>query len=88
MATVWYVGIPHMRKMKMMTIKNYLHGFKQLVKYFLGIGILSEKSKKLEYRRAHCQVCEHRKGNICMPCGCYITVKTAVKNESCPLGYW
>lgn len=67
---------------------KYLHGLMQLIKYALGLGILSEGSIKLELRRAHCEVCAHRKDDICMACGCYITPKTATKNEECPLGYW
>ena len=40
-----------------------------------------------------CQSCEHLdckwlKPSRCSICGCLVSLKAAIKSESCPMGYW
>jgi len=35
-------------------------------------------------RLAICDVCEHRKGDRCGLCGCYLPLKTKMNNVVCP----
>ena len=44
--------------------------------------------KEKELRLEQCEPCEHRKGNRCNLCGCFINYKAKLKNSECPLGKW
>ena len=35
-----------------------------------------------------CQNCEHYKAFICSKCGCFMLLKTKIKQTWCPIGKW
>lgn len=39
-------------------------------------------------RLEQCGTCEHKKGNKCNLCGCFINYKAKLKNSECPIGKW
>jgi hypothetical protein len=56
------------------------------------ITSMSEKiiSKESTQRHDICKGCEHYRKSLdqCKVCGCIMTVKTKLKNTSCPKGKW
>lgn len=35
-----------------------------------------------------CQACPYRAGDRCTKCGCFVSVKTRLQTEACPVGKW
>tara|TARA_R110000824_G_scaffold237454_1_gene426218 strand:- start:285 stop:623 length:339 start_codon:yes stop_codon:yes gene_type:complete len=66
--------------------RSLLSGVLGLAKSTLNIGIARESTVRA--RRAICESCDSRKGNSCGECGCYITHKTRLEEQTCPLGKW
>lgn len=42
----------------------------------------------VERRQRTCLECAHRQGIFCEPCACLIRVKTQLRSERCPVGFW
>jgi len=42
------------------------------------------RNKRLEI----CKACEHCDGSRCSQCGCFVSAKTLLTSEDCPLGFW
>jgi ribosomal protein L32 len=42
------------------------------------------------YRLEICKTCEffRQKAKTCMKCGCFMKMKTTLKNAHCPIGKW
>lgn len=53
---------------------------------------MSEENKKntAAERMQICMDCEHlfKKTRQCKQCGCFMKIKTRMKNASCPIGKW
>ena len=60
-----------------------------IVKTFADMGITSSSDVQAD-RLAVCTDCEQYQANIsrCKECGCFMNVKTALKNSRCPLNKW
>ena len=64
------------------TAKDLTQAMKDIVS--MSHATPEEKELRLE----QCSPCEHRKGNRCNLCGCFINYKAKLKNSECPLGKW
>lgn len=53
---------------------------------------MSEENKEITAaeRMQICMDCEHlfKKTRQCKQCGCFMRIKTRMKNASCPIGKW
>jgi len=58
----------------------------QAMKDIISMSHASEEER--ERRLEACEPCEHRKGNRCNLCGCFINYKAKLKNSECPIGNW
>jgi hypothetical protein len=49
-----------------------------------------ERSEKdlVEERMAICQTCPFFTGKRCRKCGCFMALKTTLRQASCPIGKW
>lgn len=49
-----------------------------------------ERSEKdlVEERMAICQTCPFFTGKRCKKCGCFMALKTTLRQASCPIGKW
>ena len=66
--------------------KAAMNDIKQAVKDVMMSEKVSKKDKKR--RMEICQTCEHKKGNRCNLCGCFISYKTNLKHSTCPIDKW
>lgn len=42
----------------------------------------------IEERLACCKTCKHFQEGICRACGCYVSLRAAVKRQKCPYKKW
>lgn len=42
----------------------------------------------LEERVSVCRTCKHFQEGLCRACGCYVSLRAAVKKQSCPYSKW
>jgi hypothetical protein len=54
---------------------------------FKGEGTLVSKNET-ETRRNICNGCEHKDGDMCKECGCYLPLKVRFTASQCPLEKW
>ena len=47
-----------------------------------------EDYNEIRKRKTICRRCDHNKGGLCGRCGCVIMLKTKLKTENCPEGFW
>lgn len=66
--------------------KDTINDINQAVKDALSMNYVDEEEK--ERRLSICDTCEHKKGNKCNLCGCFLNYKTKLTNSECPLGKW
>jgi len=75
------------------TLRTIVHGCKMIVKYYvdrksrLDLGD-DDDLMELVWRKCSCIGCKYRKGGRCTLCGCFISYKTALRNEECPINRW
>ncbi len=67
-------------------LKKIVEGVKGLAK--AATGQEPVPPEVLTMRLATCEACELRKGQICIPCGCYIPAKARLASSECPVGKW
>lgn len=66
--------------------KAAMNDIKQAVKDVM----MNEKTPQKDRRERIeiCNNCEHKKGNRCNLCGCFISYKINLKHSICPIGKW
>ena len=51
-------------------------------------GLQKVTTADLEIRMQVCTLCESRRDNRCMVCGCFLEAKAGMRSSVCPLGKW
>lgn len=62
--------------------------FAQAVAKHVADGVTKVDTETLERRLAVCSLCEHRREDRCIVCGCHLAEKAAWRSSECPLGKW
>ena len=57
-------------------------------RHALKTGEILSTEEDARNRITTCNACEFKSGVQCTKCGCYISLKTAVKVAKCPIGKW
>lgn len=55
---------------------------------FVADGLKTVDEKQYQERLEICDVCEHRRGNRCLRCGCWLTLKVRGRAFKCPEEKW
>lgn len=55
---------------------------------YVADGCQSASSDDYASRLKICNACPYRSENICLVCGCYLTLKAQGRAMQCPLGNW
>lgn len=79
-------------KPKLPAMPKLAANFAKAVASHLATGSRAVDAETLRLRLATCSLCEHRNGDRCSICGCYLTASGRGKAEwaeqACPLGKW
>lgn len=66
--------------------------YKVVLNPYMGYNLYMAKISVEEYEKRIniCKTCEHFDSykDKCKLCGCYMTMKTRLSGESCPVGKW
>jgi hypothetical protein len=54
----------------------------------VGDGFRTVDAARYRERPGACHACDHRRGNRCIECGCWISLKARGRAFTCPLGRW
>jgi len=60
----------------------------QAVTAFVADGCKTVDQVEYARRLAVCESCEQRHENVCLACGCYLSLKAGARAMDCPLGRW
>lgn len=55
---------------------------------FVADGFKTVNEEEYKRRLSVCDVCEHRKGQRCSVCGCFVALKAKGRAWDCPDGRW
>ncbi len=55
---------------------------------FVADGCRTVTAEQYRQRLEVCDVCEHRRRNRCLKCGCRLSLKARGRAFGCPLGKW
>ena len=56
--------------------------------YAKATGKIKAEKEVIAKRQSICGDCPHKVDNRCSACGCFLTLKTGIQSESCPLKKW
>ena len=60
-----------------------------VLSYAIAEGKITAEKELVNRRIEKCQTCEHLiNGRRCSVCGCWVSLKAALKASNCPLKYW
>jgi hypothetical protein len=59
-----------------------------VLKTALRTGKVLADKEIIEDRVKKCKDCSFLRGNRCMSCGCFVSIKAGLKSEKCPEGKW
>jgi hypothetical protein len=62
--------------------------FAKAVALHVAGGCLSVSTEEYAGRLRACEGCSDRSENVCLQCGCYITIKAHWREMQCPLNKW
>lgn len=69
-------------------IKNVALSLADAAAYALQNGKIKAADHEIEKRIKTCQACQHLDANRCSVCGCFISLKTGIASERCPIKKW
>ena len=69
-------------------VLNRVWNFALAVATHVAGGCLSVSTEDYAARLSVCKTCPERSENVCLRCGCYISVKAHWREMECPLGKW
>jgi len=67
---------------------NRVWNFARAVATHVAGGCLSVSTEEYAARLAVCDTCPDRSENVCLQCGCYISMKAHWRAMQCPLNKW
>jgi hypothetical protein len=68
--------------------RNALGAISRLVAALATGGPVLTSKELTKVRRQLCRTCMFQTGRKCAQCGCFISAKTKLATETCPVGRW
>lgn len=76
-----YPGVHAMAKDLSMTIV-------QAMRHAIRQGEILAEEPVVRQRLLICEKCDQKSGVRCLKCGCFLTLKSAIKVATCPINKW
>lgn len=69
-------------------ITNFVLSVANAIANAVKSGKIVAPEATISKRISVCNSCRHLDGNRCTVCGCFVTIKTGIASEKCPLNQW
>jgi hypothetical protein len=70
------------------TMSQRIWNLATAVASFMSDGCRTVKKEQYHVRLAICDSCPERRDNICIACGCQLSLKAQARALDCPVGKW
>lgn len=80
---------PHKKFPNALTMaQDFAHTTINAIRHASRTGEIMTEDNLMRKRLEICQECDRRLGTRCQECGCFVSLKVAVKVAKCPIDRW